>query len=61
MTTKTPVKLWTSGGHVRNYRRPDWEWLRGIGFVDVDCHWKWRELAQPVGRKGKRQIALIRG
>lgn len=21
------------------------EWLREIGFVDVDCHWKWLELA----------------
>jgi tRNA (cmo5U34)-methyltransferase len=27
------------------------QWLRETGFVDVDCHWKWRELALLVGRR----------
>ena len=27
------------------------QWLREIGFVDVDCHWKWRELALIAGRR----------
>jgi hypothetical protein len=27
------------------------EWLRRIGFVDVDCDWKWLELALLTGRR----------
>src|SRR5437764_5440995 len=28
-------------------------WLREIGFADVDCQWKWRELGLLVGVRGE--------
>ena len=27
------------------------EWLKEIGFVDVDCYWKWLEMALLIGYK----------
>jgi tRNA (cmo5U34)-methyltransferase len=30
------------------------QWLRELGYIDVDCYWKWLEMALLVGRKPLR-------
>jgi tRNA (cmo5U34)-methyltransferase len=37
------------------------DWLREVGFVDVDCHWKWLELALIGGKKAEATGSSVAG
>ncbi|TWT43585.1 Trans-aconitate 2-methyltransferase [Thalassoglobus neptunius] len=34
------------------------QWLRNIGFEDVDCYWKWRELGLLIGKRSVSSLKL---
>ena len=35
------------------------EWLSAIGFEDVDCYWKWLELALLIGYRPDNIIISV--
>ena len=45
--TAPVVNLWDSADAVETQLG----WLRQPGLIDVDCHWRWRELALFAGSR----------
>lgn len=35
------------------------QWLRGLGFIDVDCYWKWLEMALLIGIKPEGEGVVL--
>jgi tRNA (cmo5U34)-methyltransferase len=31
------------------------DWLKQIGFIDIDCYWKWLQFALLIGFKPNKQ------
>ncbi|MBA3977033.1 MAG: class I SAM-dependent methyltransferase [Nitrosopumilus sp.] len=48
--TRTAVKREDKSNKLLN-TEVQLEWLREIGFIDVDCYWKWLEYALMIGVK----------